>query len=586
MKWSNFKGGDKMKKVIVPVFAVLLLLSTVNITTSAETIKILVDESRVFSWDEDYQDYLVEEAGFPRNTDWSFSFENEEEGWGFSNVAKRLRNIGSVDIRKKGKLSYSTLRNYDVLVITSFEESYSSSETDAIKQFVDNGGGLLLCADSEYPNNSVARAFDVLFYSENVKIASKKGQRKTFRYETMQLTTAKYYFFYVDDIKSHSVTRGIDKIAWNEGIPIASYESGKVLARTGSDTWADETGSGAGSQQDDEDSGPLDIILAQENVSKGRAVFIGSMQSFWNVITENEGNNLDLLENAVEWLGEPGGPYKQYKTINEQAQQMLSDAVSLYESHQFSQAKSKFGEAIGIFEESNEIYPNAEANQGIEESNDYIAKCETGMEADTIFGQAQNLYNNREYEKAIEEYEKAKLLYQEIEYTERTQECDTKVGESNDWIALRDEATSLFQKGEDALTTAPSAFSPAGYEEAKSIFEQAKSKWQEYDDPAKVSACDEKIKECDDEIARIKRNRMLVIVVVVVVVVMVVVVIVVLRKRKPKVAVVEEVTPEVLPEEAPAKPEEDALEALKDRYAKGEITKEEYEQLKSVLEEE
>ncbi|MBU7027024.1 MAG: SHOCT domain-containing protein [Theionarchaea archaeon] len=67
---------------------------------------------------------------------------------------------------------------------------------------------------------------------------------------------------------------------------------------------------------------------------------------------------------------------------------------------------------------------------------------------------------------------------------------------------------------------------------------------------------------------------------------MVVVVIVVLRKRKPKVAVVEEVTPEVLPEEAPAKPEEDALEALKDRYAKGEITKEEYEQLKSVLEEE
>ncbi|MBU7017525.1 MAG: SHOCT domain-containing protein [Theionarchaea archaeon] len=579
-----------MKKVVVTLFAVLLLLSNVNVITGAETVKILIDDSRVHGWDESSQEYL-QENGFPADSDWTFSFENKEEGWGYSNVTKRLQNLGSVDIRKKGKLSYSTLRNYDVLVIGSFNESYSATEADAIKQFVDNGGGLLLLADGEYPNNSVSRPFDVLFHPENVEIASKKGVSKTFRYLNMSLSTGKYYFFYVDDIKSHPVTSGVDEIAWLSGIPITSYGPGKVLARTGSDTWADERGLlgiGMGSQQDDEDSGPFDVILAMENVSKGRAVFIGSAESFWNVITENEKGNLDLLENAVDWLSEPGGPYKQYKTINEQAQEKLSSATSLYNAHQFSQAKSAFGDAIGIFEESNEIYPNSEANQGIEQAQDYILKCETGMDADEIFEKAEGLYDQREYEKAIEEYEKAKPLYEEIEYTERVQGCETKIQESNDWIALREDAQSLYQQGEDALTTAPSTFDPAGYENAKSIFEKAKSTWLEYDEPSQVQACDEKISLCDDEIAKIEKNKMIVtIVVIVVVVIVVIVVVVIIRKRKPKPA--PEPAMEVQPpteEGIPSEKQTEALDALDDRYAKGEITKEEYEKLKSVLEKE
>ena len=579
-----------MKKVIVTIFAMLLLLSNVNVIGSAETVKILIDDSRVHGWDEFYQELLVE-IGFPSDTDWTYSFENKEEGWGYSNVTKRLQNLGSVDIRKKGKLSYSTLRNYDVLVIGSFGESYSSAEAEAIRQFVDNGGGLLLLADGEYPNNSISRSFDVLFHSENVEIASKKGVSKKFRYLDVTLTPDKDYFFYVDDIKNHPVTAGIDEIAWLSGIPITSYESGKVLATTSNDTWADNAGllaEGMGSQQDDEDSGPFDIILAVENVSKGRAVFIGSAESFQNFITENEDGNLDLLENAVDWLSEPGGPYKQYKIINEQAQEKLSSATSLYNGHLFSQAKSAYEDAIGIFEESNEVYPNSEANQGIEEAQDYIQKCETGMDADEIFDKAEGLYDQREYEKAIEEYEKAKPLYQEIEYTERVQECETKIQESNDWIALREDAQSLYQQGEDALTAAPSTFDPAGYENAKSIFEQAKSTWQEYDDPSQVQACEEKISLCDDEIAKIEKNKMIVtIAVIVVIVVVVIVVVVVIRKRKPK--PIPEPALEVQPpteEGIPSEGRTEALDALDDRYAKGEITKEEYEKLKSVLEKE
>ncbi len=572
---QNLKRGDTMRKVTTLILVTLLFLSTAKATTGSESIKILIDDSRVNGWSELEQAFLIAEAGFPADTDWTFSFENREEGWGYTNVVDRLENVGSVDIRDSGKLSYKTLRNYDVLVIGSFKDSYSDTEADAIKQFVENGGGLLLLADNEYPNNSVSRPFDVTFYSEDVTVASKKGIEKTFRYMTMSLTTYKAHFFYVTDIKNHPVTSGIDSIAFEEGIPISSYTSGTVLVRTDSDTWADRSGAGVGSKQDDEDEGPFDIILAME-MGKGRAVFIGSAESFQNVITENERQNLDLIENAVEWLGGPGGPYKQYQTLNEQAQQKLDDATSLFKSHNFSYAKTAFEEAISIFEQSNVIYENPDATNGIDEANSYLEKCETGMEADTVFGQAESYFDKREYEKAIEEYEKAKSLYEEIEYTGRAEECTEKVEESNKWIALRDEATSLLSQAEQALTTAPSTFSTAGYENAKALFEKAKSKWTEYNDPAQVSACEEKITLCSNEIARISRNRMLTIVgVIVIVVVVVVVAVLFMRRRKPK----------PVPEVPPVKKEGiEALETLKDRYARGEITKEEYEKLKSVLE--
>ncbi|MBU7009739.1 MAG: SHOCT domain-containing protein [Theionarchaea archaeon] len=78
---------------------------------------------------------------------------------------------------------------------------------------------------------------------------------------------------------------------------------------------------------------------------------------------------------------------------------------------------------------------------------------------------------------------------------------------------------------------------------------------------------------------------MLVIIVVVGIIVVVVVVIVIVKRRKPAVKEIP-LEEEVLPPEGEEvlEPEKDPLQVLKDRYARGEITKEEYEDLKSVLE--
>ncbi|MBU7025261.1 MAG: hypothetical protein HXS40_13955, partial [Theionarchaea archaeon] len=98
-----------MKKVIVCACAILFLLSTIPITSSAENIKVLVDESRVVSLSEADQDYLVEELEFSKSTDWSYSFDNNDEAWGLGTLSKRIQEVGYVDIKKSGKLSYNSL---------------------------------------------------------------------------------------------------------------------------------------------------------------------------------------------------------------------------------------------------------------------------------------------------------------------------------------------------------------------------------------------------------------------------------------------------------------------------------------------
>ncbi|MBU7023309.1 MAG: hypothetical protein HXS40_04000, partial [Theionarchaea archaeon] len=469
-----------MKKALASVLAVLLLVCTFPSIQSQNSIRVLVEESRVYGWDSQYQETLLEK-GASRDTNWDFSFASEEI-WAFSNVAEEIRKVASINIKKSGTLSYSELRDYDVLIIASFKESYSSVEMDAVRQFVENGGGLLMLADTHFPDNSVSRTFDVAFPSQETAIADKNGVSRTFRYKDWDYTLERYLCSYVDDIENHPVTIGIERIALVYGVPITHYESGTVLARTGSSSWADVLGRGEGSKQRDEEAGPFDMLLVKENVEKGRAVFVGSSISFWNAVTQDEPQNLRLLSNAVKWLGKPGGPYKQCQAVNEQAQQIVAEATYLYDNQEFSEAKTKFEEARAVFEQSRKICPNADAQKGIEDAISWVTKCDIGMQAEQIYIDAMSLFTRREYEKAIEQFEKAKLLNDEIGCTVKAAECVTKVDESARWIALRNKATREFQQAEESLSTAPSKFNAAGYEKAKSLFMQARSSWEEYDD--------------------------------------------------------------------------------------------------------
>lgn len=516
-----------MKKVIIVVM--LLVLSIVQVTGEKSTVKVLIDESRVYTIDEIVKEALIEEIFtdeleiLAEIFNWEYSFTGFLEPWGFGFARRELEEFCSVDIRESGKLSYAVLRKYDVLILATFEESYSSGEVEAIKQFVENGGGLLLIGDNEYPNNSVARELGVAFASESVMIADKKAEKYA----------SDNHMFYVTDIESHTITKDVDQIALNGGLPIINFESGKSLIRTSDTSWSDKLDSEFGSQQDDEDKGPFDILVTKK-IEKGRAVFFGGAISFWNAVTyEDDQQNLQLFHNAVLWLSQPGGPYKQSEMLTEEGEDELSDGKTLYEKHGFSEAKDELEKAIQFFKESNEIYPNSEAASGIEEAEKYIQLCETGVKADNTFENAEEFFEDREYKKAIDEFERAQLLYEEIEYTEKVEECTKEIKESKEWIEKQEKAVELEEKAETALDQAPSTFDFTGYQQASSNFEKARDAWEEYGNPAKIAYCKQQIDYCQDEIEKIKRTRTLVMVGAVAVIAVVVVAgVFLIRKRK------------------------------------------------------
>jgi tetratricopeptide (TPR) repeat protein len=486
-----------MKKIVVVTWVVLLFLSTVHIAGES-SIKILVDESRGDEFEEALKAFYIYFFDFPETTDWRYSFENKEEDWGLYRAAETLRRAGSVNIKTSGRLTYDELKNYDVLVVATFKEEYTTAEQNAIVQFVENGGGLLFLADGDSPNDSVTTPFGVSFFEEDEAIADENAE--SFR--------DNIYQFYVTDIADHYITRNIDKIALNYGLPITEYESGEVLARTSADSWIEKEGENG---KEEKENGPFDILLVQ-SVGKGGAVFIGDRASFYNHIVDDEKDNLNLLKDAVKWLGQPGGPYKQYKMLNEKGDTALKDAIELYENHEFLKAKQKFAETIDLYQESYDIYANSYAEEKITEAQSFIPKCETGITADGIFEKAEDSYKNREYEKAITEYEQAVVLYQDIGYTEQVEACNTMVEKSNYWISLREKGESLLQEAESALDSAPSTFDPSGYKQAKSMFEQAKEIWEEYDNPEKVAVCEENINLCNENITKIERTKTMVIV--------------------------------------------------------------------------
>ena len=100
-------------------------------------------------------------------------------------------------------------------------------------------------------------------------------------------------------------------------------------------------------------------------------------------------------------------------------------------------------------------------------------------------------------------------MYGEVEYTERVEVCRTRIDESIQLIALREEAVSLFSQAEEALNQRSGFFDVAGYETARSLFEQSQKKWEEYNDPAQVAACKERIALCASGIADVERTKIL-----------------------------------------------------------------------------
>ncbi|KAF5079751.1 DUF4350 domain-containing protein [Methanobacterium aggregans] len=194
------------------------------------------------------------------------------------------------------------LKGYDVLVVMAPERNYTDSEITAIKDFVKNGGGLLLLGDNwgiedgdeNYAFNGLAQSFGVS-YADNLVVED-----------------TQHYILFSDyvkvvDVKSSPVTANVSEFYYLKGTYLKNTGSSDVLASSDADSWADSyTLTEEGFSQDNrvkesgEASGPLSLVSAMD-YGNGRVVFMGAVGSYVNSwIYRTNGWKLGL--NSVNWL--------------------------------------------------------------------------------------------------------------------------------------------------------------------------------------------------------------------------------------------------------------------------------------------
>lgn len=249
--------------------------------------------------------------------------------YGSSGFASLLESQGySVDKLTEAPITSDKLKGYKVLIIVAQYRNYTDDEVNAIKEFVNNGGGLFLIGsnwgevdgDQNYAFNKIARSFGVDFaYNELV-------------------TNDKNYIFFsnvieITDLKPSPLTANVQKFYYMMGTYIKNPGPSNVVAYTDQYAWGDighTTSEGitdSNYEKDpDEKSGPL-AVASQMEYGKGKVVFMGGASSFINAIFYRS-NVWKLGLNSVNWLANQPEPIK-YQTASLYSLDLISFQILL-----------------------------------------------------------------------------------------------------------------------------------------------------------------------------------------------------------------------------------------------------------------
>ncbi len=229
--------------------------------------------------------------------------------YGSSGFANLLQSYGySTSAYTDKPITPELLKNYGVLVIMDQTRNYTDDEINAIDDFVNNGGGLLIIGstwgntdgDQNFGFNKIARSFGVSFANNEILVDDHD-----------------YVFFSpmieIKDIRPSPITNNVTNFIYMMGTNINDPGPSTVVAYTDSYTWADEGHPAAdGSttsnfQKDpDESSGPFPVV-SQMQYGKGKVVFMGAAYTFINsVIYRSDEWKLGL--NSVNWLANNPNP--------------------------------------------------------------------------------------------------------------------------------------------------------------------------------------------------------------------------------------------------------------------------------------
>jgi len=223
--------------------------------------------------------------------------------YGSSGFATLLKENGySVSKLTDRPITSDKLKGYNVLVIMAQYRNYTDDEVNAIKGFVNNGGGLLLVGDNwgdvdgdqNFADNKVARSFGVSFANNEI------------------VTNDQNFIFFsniveINDLRPSPVTANVQNFYYMMGTYIKNPGPSNIIAYTDSYTWGDighTTAEGATEsnlkKDANERSGPLPVV-SYMGYGKGKVVFIGAAASFINAMIYRS-NTWKLGLNSVNWL--------------------------------------------------------------------------------------------------------------------------------------------------------------------------------------------------------------------------------------------------------------------------------------------
>jgi hypothetical protein len=161
----------------------------------------------------------------------------------------------------------------------------------------------------------------------------------------------------------------------------------------------------------------------------------------------------------------------------------------------FPKAKEELLKSKDAFDKAKQIYPERNLPEQVSLIDEYLSKIEKIMQADTLFTEANNLLNSKDYEASKIKLLAAKKIYEEMGDIPKVSEFDIMLAKIENLLKTKQEADSAFN---DAKV----AFDSKEFQKARDLFLQAKNKYAQLEDTEKVAQCDDYLKQSEENMKK------------------------------------------------------------------------------------
>jgi hypothetical protein len=203
-----------------------------------------------------------------------------------------LPEISLKDTDSETTIVHNSLLNHDVIenktsiIIIGPSLGFSDSEADYIKEFLLNGGKVLLADDFGTGNDLLAKINSTCRFSSSLLIDLSYEKKPTYGV--------------VFDFTEHPITANVSQILLNYATTLRVGDDAAVLARSSSGSWLDTNLNGR--LDESEAKGPLPV-LAVERFGEGELILLSDPSIFVNLMYDYLDNS-KFNSNLLGYLGD------------------------------------------------------------------------------------------------------------------------------------------------------------------------------------------------------------------------------------------------------------------------------------------